>query len=59
MVYVEEVFGAEVGISVHDRKTEYRKGQMVMPDGFDNDRWNICGQGIHFYLTRAEAEAHS
>jgi hypothetical protein len=43
---------------MHDDKTEYRVGETVTPDGFDEDRWNTCGQGIHFYLTRQEAEAH-
>jgi hypothetical protein len=55
---VLQVVGAEVGISIHDGKTEYRKGQMVYPDGWDEDRWNTCGRGIHFYLTRIEAENH-
>ena len=53
---VLQVIGADVGISIYDGKTEYRKGQMVYPDGWDEDRWNTCGQGIHFYLTRLEAE---
>jgi uncharacterized protein YjbI with pentapeptide repeats len=56
---VLEVIGADKGISMHDGKTEYVKGKVVLPDGFDEDRWNVCGQGIHFYLTREEAEAHS
>jgi hypothetical protein len=58
MVYVDEVFGAEVGISQHDHKTEYRKGQLVKADRWDDDRWNTCSNGIHFYITRLEAEAH-
>ena len=37
----------------------YRVGQMVEPaNGFDENRWKTCGAGIHFYLTREEAEAH-
>lgn len=55
---VLEVIGAEVGISLRDGETEYKVGQTVYPDGFDPDRWNTCGQGIHFYMTRKEAEAH-
>jgi hypothetical protein len=55
-VKVLQVIGAKVGVSPHDGTTEYRTGQMVYPDGWDEDRWNICGQGIHFFLTRAEAE---
>lgn len=64
-VKVLEVYGADgisrrglVGISLYDDKTEYRKGKIVKPDGWDEDRWNTCGQGIHFYLTRIEAENH-
>lgn len=53
---VIEVFGAEVGISSHDGKTEYRAGVMIKPDKFDNDWTNECSNGVHFFITRAEAE---
>jgi uncharacterized protein YjbI with pentapeptide repeats len=56
---VLEVFGAEVGISVHDGKTEYRPGARVMCDKWDDDRWNECSGGIHFFITRIEAEGYS
>ena len=36
----------------------YTKGSVVYPDGWDEDRWNTCGQGIHFFITREEAEAY-
>ena len=36
----------------------YTKGTIVYPDGWDEDRWNTCGQGIHFFITREEAEAY-
>ena len=56
---VLQVIGAEVGRSHHDSTFEYRKGQIVQPKGaFDENRWNECGSGIHFYLTRIEAENH-
>jgi hypothetical protein len=58
-VKVLEVFGAELGISCHDGKTEYRKGHIVRCDKWNEDRWTECGGGIHFYLTRVEAEAHN
>ena len=58
-VDVLEVIGAEVGVSIYDFKTEYRVGQRITANGWDEDRWNTCSQGIHFYFTRAEAEAHS
>ena len=58
--YVEvlEVIGGEVGVSLHDGKTEYRVGRIVRCDKWENDRWVECGGGIHFYLTREEAEKH-
>ena len=58
-VKVAEVIGAEVGISLYDNKTEYRVGQIVRCDKWNEDRWTECGGGIHFYLTRIEAENHS
>ena len=53
---VLEVFGAEAGISLHDDKTEYRAGQRVKCHRWDEDRWNECSGGIHFFITRIEAE---
>ena len=44
--------------SQHNPGFIYRVGEMVHPDAFDEDRWNECAPGIHFYITRAEAEAH-
>jgi hypothetical protein len=55
-----EVFGAKYGVSGGDfGKIEYHKGEIVIPEnGFDEDRWNVCSAGIHFFLTRTEAEAY-
>jgi hypothetical protein len=55
---VLEVIGAHVGISQHDPSFEYRAGARVTAPNYDPDRWNECGGGIHFYITREEAEAH-
>ena len=33
----------------------YEVGQIVYPDSFDEDRWNECSHGIHFFITRQEA----
>ena len=57
-VKVLEVIGAEVGISAHDGKTQYRVGDVVRCDQWDADRWNECSGGIHFFLTRIEAERY-
>jgi hypothetical protein len=55
---VLQVIGAEVGIGQHDGKTEYRKGKIVRPDSWDENWQNECSHGVHFYITREEAEAH-
>ena len=33
----------------------YKVGEIVRPDSWDNDRWNECSHGIHFFITRDEA----
>jgi uncharacterized protein YjbI with pentapeptide repeats len=55
-IQVLRVYGAEEGISQHDGKTTYRKGEIVRCDEWNPDRWVECGGGIHFFLTRIEAE---
>ena len=55
---VLEVIGAEVGISQHDGKTQYIAGKRVKPDSFCEKWQNECSNGIHFYITRLEAENH-
>ena len=34
---------------------EYIKGEMVYPDSFDEDRWNECSHGIHFFINKQDA----
>ncbi|MBB5664792.1 hypothetical protein GGE68_002989 [Rhizobium leguminosarum] len=53
---VIEVIGGNVGISMHDYSTEYRAGQRVLPDKFDENWMEECAAGIHFFITRIEAE---
>ena len=55
---VLEVIGAEVAISSHDGKTEYRAGQRVTPDSFDENWQEECASGIHFFITRLEAQEY-
>jgi hypothetical protein len=48
------------GLAKHDASFIYKVGETVRPtQPFDEDRWNECGAGIHFFLTRGEAEAYS
>jgi hypothetical protein len=47
------------GVSQHDPSFGYSPGFVVTPrEPFDEDRWNECGSGIHFFITREEAEAY-
>lgn len=53
---VLEVIGAEKGFSTVDGRFVYEVGKEVVPDSFNEDRWKECSHGIHFFLTRKEAE---
>jgi hypothetical protein len=55
-VKVLQVFGASEGVSQQDEKVIYRKGETVTCDKWDDNRWNECSGGIHFFLSRIEAE---
>ena len=35
--------------------TVYKVGEMVYPDSFDENRWNECSHGIHFFINKEEA----
>lgn len=36
-------------------KCRYVKGEMVYPDSFDENRWNECSHGIHFFVNKQDA----
>jgi hypothetical protein len=55
---VLEVIGAEKAISMTNPHFVYEVGKEVLPDSFDDYRWNECSHGIHFFLTRKEAEQY-
>lgn len=56
-VDVLDVIGADIGISQRDSNVKYIKGERVHCDNWTEDRWVECGGGIHFFLTRDEAES--
>jgi hypothetical protein len=56
---VLEVVGAEVGISRHDSTVKYEVGKIVRCDKWQEDRWTECGGGIHFFITKLEAENYA
>ena len=35
--------------------TLYKVGKVTKPDSFDDNRWDECSNGIHFFITRQEA----
>ena len=58
-VEVLEVIGAEVGISSYSSTFTYRVGEIVRPElPFCKDFTQECASGIHFFITREEAEAY-
>ena len=46
----------ESAASWYDNSFVYRVGETVHPHEWCEDRWQECAGGIHFYLTRYEAE---
>jgi len=59
--FVHEMFkdGATftaVSYGLHDRSFQYETGKEVFPDSFNDDIRKECSNGIHFFMTRAEAE---
>ena len=56
---VLEVIGAPIGLSVHQGNGfTYEAGKRVQCDKWDEDFKNECSGGIHFFITREEAEAY-
>ena len=51
--------GSESGLtevaSYYDKRFIYRVGEIAEVSDFDDDRWNECAAGIHFFITRDEA----
>ena len=43
------------GYSHHDHTFEYKVGETIYPDRFDDNRWDECSNGIHFFITKQEA----
>lgn len=47
--------GTQTVSSDYDKSFEYRVGEIVRVDDFDDNRWRECSRGIHFFMTRDEA----
>ena len=57
-VKVLNVIGAEIGVSKFDSSVTYRTGETVRCIDWDENPWNECSSGIHFFITRGEAERY-
>ena len=47
--------GVDTVYSKYDETFAYKIGELVEVKDFDDNRWNECSTGIHFFLTREEA----
>lgn len=56
---IQNLDGTESGLqevaSTRDERFIYKIGKVVSVDNFDEDRWNECSTGIHFFINRQEA----
>ena len=58
-VEVLEVIGADEGLSSYDNgKTVYRAGERIEAPNWSDDWQKECAGGVHFYITKLEAENH-
>lgn len=48
----------QAAVSDKDCNFSYIPGTVVSVPDFDENRWNECSTGIHFYITREEAVRH-
>jgi uncharacterized protein YjbI with pentapeptide repeats len=53
---VLEIIGADKAFSDRDSAFVYEVGKRMIPDSFDDNRWDECSHGIHFFITKTEAE---
>lgn len=57
--YVEVLEAPEGAFtSAHGPRTEYKVGEVVRADAWDENWQEECSHGIHFFITREEAEAY-
>ncbi|HET9285734.1 MAG TPA: pentapeptide repeat-containing protein [Candidatus Angelobacter sp.] len=58
-VQVLELTANTQACGLYDSKTVYKVGEITRPDSFNED-WRVkCSHGIHFFITREEAEQFS
>lgn len=59
MLAIENKDGTDAGINTltntNYAEMVYTVGEMCYPDSWDDNRWNECSHGIHFFVNRQEA----
>jgi len=57
---VLEIFDGKTAVSLYDKNFIYQVGKTVKPTEKFSEEWkNECGSGIHFFITRIEAENYN
>ena len=52
---IENTKKYKTAISKHDESCAYKVGETIEVTDFDDNRWEECSTGIHFFITRDEA----
>ena len=52
---IENTKKYKTAISKHDESCAYKVGETIEVTDFDDNRWEECSTGIHFFITREEA----
>jgi hypothetical protein len=50
-----EIKEDDIFCSKHNSNFRYKVGEIVLSDSFDENRWNECSNGIHWFITKIEA----
>ena len=45
----------EIENNAYSPAISYKVGETVFPDSFDENRWNECSHGIHFFINKQDA----
>lgn len=54
-VDTNESLNAVVNYNNEARKLRYTVGETVYPDSFNDNRWDACSHGIHFFINKQDA----
>ena len=51
-IETDECVNVITNTNIRNAPCTYKVGEMVYPDSFDEDRWNECSHGIHFFTDK-------